>query len=112
MLEEERGIEERERCGLGWVKGISYGWGRHRDGCITFRSGSYDDRFGGTCFHSWAGNAPPEGPTWKLNFPEPMEISKVEILNRRDCCHNRIKNNKVYFGDDNYAPVHVGTHNG
>ena len=110
MLDEEKLVKEEERCGLAWLRGVSYGWGRQRTACIVFNTNNFNGRFGGTCFHT--GTVPPEGPTWKLNFPEPMEISKVEILNRRDCCHNRIKNNKVYFGDDNYAPVHVGTHNG
>ena len=69
--------------------------------------------FPGTCFHTLPANSPAEGPQWKLNFPDDMYISRIEILNRRDCCSPRLKGAKVIIGDsETYKPVVLGTHDG
>ena len=85
MIEEEKKVKPEERCGHAWLRGISYGWGRHLDACNPFKHGdSYNGRFPGTCFHT--GTVPPEGPTWKLNFDKPYYVERVMIRNRDDCC--------------------------
>ena len=107
MIEEEKEVKPEERCGLAWLRGISYGWGKNLDACNPFKNGdSFRNRFPGTCFHT--GTVPPEGPTWKLNFPEEMKITRVEILNRVDCCSGRLANNKVIVGDQKHKGIKIG----
>ena len=41
----------------------------------------------------------PDGPWWRANFGGKFTITKVQILNRGDCCGGRIKGAKVYIGN-------------
>ena len=48
-----------------------------------------------------------------LHFPDDMKITRVEFLNRGDCCPERLANHKVIIGDgDTYKPVEIGRTNG
>ena len=42
-----------------------------------------------------------------------MKITKIELLNRGDCCPERLANHKIIIGDgDTYKPVEIGTTHG
>ena len=80
FIDEEKSVKSEERCGLAWSKDISFNWGAYRTACIPFKdqSDNFNNDFSsGTCFHTDVNNLPPEGPVWKLNFPEAMKITKV-----------------------------------
>ena len=108
MIEEEKKVKQEERCGHAWLRGISYGWGKQLNACNPFRGSNA--RFPGNCFHT--GTVPPEGPTWKLNLDRPRKVNNFNIANRGECCSERLRGNKVYYGDENYKPVLVGTLDG
>ena len=81
--------------------------------CEPFKWGdTFNDRFNSgkhTCVHT---SGESSNPTWKLSFPDDMKITKVEILNRGDCCGERLEGAKVIIGDgDSYKPVQIGTLN-
>jgi len=40
-----------------------------------------------------------DGPWWKANFGVNVVVTKVQILNRGDCCGDRLKDAKVFVGD-------------
>jgi len=50
-----------------------------------------------TCIHSMNDEA---GPWWKANFGASYTITKVQILNRGDCCGKRLNEAKVMIGDN------------
>jgi hypothetical protein len=41
-----------------------------------------------------------DGPWWKANFGGHATITKVQILNRGDCCGGRINGAKVFIGKE------------
>jgi len=49
-----------------------------------------------TCMHT---KAEKEGGWWQATFAAPITISKVQILNRGDCCGNRLNGAKIMVGD-------------
>ena len=98
MAEEEAKVKPEERCGHGWLRGISYGWGKHLTACRPIFV--ENPMFPGGCFHT--GTTPPEGPTWKFNLDKPYYVHYFAIQNRRDCCWGRLNGMKVYVGDENY----------
>ena len=116
LIDEEKSVKSEERCGLAWLKGISYDWGEERDACIPFKyqpDNFNNEFFPGTCFHTDGDKVSllAEGPVWKLNFPEAMKITKVSIYNRGDCCSERLENFKVIVGNEQYLPIEIGTTN-
>ena len=50
-----------------------------------------------TCIHTLNDK---EGPWWKAQFEAPQTITKVQILNRGDCCGKRLLGAKVYVGEE------------
>jgi len=40
-----------------------------------------------------------EGPWWKASFGATVTITKVQILNRGDCCGKRLDGAKVFVGE-------------
>ena len=49
-----------------------------------------------TCIHTLADK---EGPWWKAEFGGKATVTKVQILNRGDCCGGRLKGTRVFVGD-------------
>jgi len=49
-----------------------------------------------TCIHTLNDK---DGPWWKANFGMEVTVTKVQILNRGDCCGARLKGTKVFIGD-------------
>lgn len=47
-------------------------------------------------------------PWWKIEFPEPVKVKLVRIVNRKDCCHERIYGLKamVSMDDKDYKPFY------
>jgi hypothetical protein len=41
-----------------------------------------------------------DGAWWQAKFGQTVQITKVQILNRGDCCAKRIKGAKVFVGDE------------
>ena len=50
-----------------------------------------------TCIHTMNDEA---GPWWKAKFGMEVLITKVQILNRGDCCGGRLKGTKIFIGDN------------
>ena len=49
-----------------------------------------------TCIHTLRDE---EGAWWQAKFEKPVVITKVQILNRGDCCGKRLDGAKVYVGE-------------
>ena len=48
----------------------------------------------------------PEGAWWKVNFQDDkILVTKVSILNRNDCCEDRLNGVKVFVGDELFGTV-------
>jgi hypothetical protein len=52
------------------------------------------------------------GQWWEVGFDNEYYIGKVRILNRRDCCGERLAGTKVMVGDQLCGTVQGGTKNG
>jgi len=50
-----------------------------------------------TCVHTLNDK---EGPWWKAKFGMEVMITKVQILNRGDCCGGRLKGTKIFVGEN------------
>ena len=62
MIAVEKEVKPEERCGLAYLRGIVFSWGKNLDACNPFKNGdSFRDRFPGTCFHT-GGGIPADGP--------------------------------------------------
>jgi hypothetical protein len=49
---------------------------------------------------------------WRANFGQNETIAKVRILNRRDCCGDRLGGTIVTIGNQECGRVPMGTKNG
>jgi len=49
-----------------------------------------------TCIHTMNDAA---GPWWQAKFGFKAVVTKVKVLNRGDCCGNRLDGAKVFIGD-------------
>jgi len=49
-----------------------------------------------TCIHTLNDE---DGAWWRAAFGEQLTITKVQILNRGDCCGKRLEGTKVYIGE-------------
>jgi hypothetical protein len=49
-----------------------------------------------TCIHTLADAA---GPWWQATLSEELTITKVQILNRGDCCGRRLSGTRVFVDD-------------
>jgi hypothetical protein len=64
-----------------------------------FKTTAFNARWGRgafTCTHTLNDAL---GPWWQVNIGGNHVVTKIEILNRADCCGNRINNAKVYVGE-------------
>jgi hypothetical protein len=52
------------------------------------------------------------GQWWEVQFTQEYYIDKVKILNRRDCCGNRLSGTKVYVDNQMCGTVPGGARNG
>ncbi|KAK3797410.1 hypothetical protein RRG08_055606, partial [Elysia crispata] len=61
-----------------------------------------------TCSHTALQD---KSPWWQVSFPQPVEITRFILENRRDCCQERLKKFSltVYPVTDSYKPI---THRG
>jgi len=50
-----------------------------------------------TCIHTLNDK---DGPWWKADFGVTVTVTKVQILNRGDCCGGRLKGAKVLVGTE------------
>jgi hypothetical protein len=65
----------------------------------VFKSTTWNSNWGYgafTCIHTLKENT---GPWWNVNFPADIVVTKVQILNRNDCCGGRLNGASVYVGD-------------
>ena len=49
---------------------------------------------------------------WKVGFKGDFSVDRVRILNRRDCCGNRLAGTKVFIGNTYCGVIQQGTQNG
>jgi hypothetical protein len=49
-----------------------------------------------TCIHTLNDR---EGPWWNVNLGTDVVVTKVSILNRNDCCGDRLNGAKVFVGN-------------
>jgi hypothetical protein len=49
-----------------------------------------------TCIHTLSDK---EGAWWQEKFPDETTVTKIQILNRADCCGGRLNKAKVFIGD-------------
>jgi len=64
----------------------------------VFKTANFNANWGQgefTCIHTMNDEA---GPWWKAKFGAKVTITKVQILNRGDCCGERLKGVKVFVG--------------
>ena len=52
------------------------------------------------------------GQWWEVPFNRPYAIDRVRILNRRDCCGNRLSGTKVFVDNQYCGAVPGGARNG
>jgi hypothetical protein len=68
--------------------------------CNPIKTEHFNPRWGGgefTCIHTLKDK---DGAWWKTTFGSTLEIIKVQILNRKDCCGDRLNGAKVYIGEE------------
>lgn len=66
----------------------------------VFKTTTYNANWGKgqfTCIHTMNDA---EGAWWRVNFGIDLTITKVKILNRKDCCGGRLNGAKVFVGDN------------
>jgi len=82
-------------CANGHILARTVGWGRSPCEPVY----GTNNRWPGNCWHSSGGDGPANGgPYWKAKFDAPKTISRVEIINRADCCWQRLRGAKVMVG--------------
>ena len=70
----------------------SEGWGGKSNRAVDGNSSPrYGDR---SCTHTKTEN----NAWWRVDLERNVDVSRIEIVNRKDCCSKRIKNTKVYVG--------------
>ena len=65
----------------------------------VIKSLNFNAHWGQGDFTCFATNADKEGPWWQAKFGAEVTITKVQILNRGDCCGSRLNKAKVYVGE-------------
>jgi hypothetical protein len=55
-----------------------------------------------TCIHTMMDS---EGAWWKVNFDTNILVTKIGILNRNDCCDDRLKGAKIFVDDTLFGTV-------
>lgn len=64
-----------------------------------FKSTTFNSNWGGgdfTCVHTLND---PNGAWWRYNFGIDLVVTKVKVLNRNDCCGERLLGAKIFVGD-------------
>jgi len=75
----------------------------------VFKSKRWNANFGWkkfgelTCVHTLMDT---EGGWWKVDFEDDILVTKIAILNRNDCCEDRLKGAKVFVGDHQFGTIH------
>jgi len=62
-----------------------------------------------TCIHTLHDEA---GPWWQAKFGATVTVTKVQVLNRGDCCERRIEGAKVFIGETLFGSIEEGPKGG
>jgi hypothetical protein len=55
-----------------------------------------------SCFHT---KPDKDGPWWSAKFYDVLTVNRIDILNRGDCCGNRLTGAKVFVGETAVATI-------